>query len=176
MHCKEWLFLFSNQPQSYHRISLWAHGEKLYYVQWLIMARRLIPLRHAARCCPGSLKENGKVHLCQRAAHLTSQTPQVSLSRRPSYRIMLQNMDVWGWVTHQGPSERLTSLCVNVCMCVWGEVRIHPWLWLFLAISGSSGSSHTHWHAIFLASTCCLWACWTNFGSPPSRLPLPHPY
>lgn len=74
----------------------------------------------------------------------------------PSYKIMLQNMDVWRWVTHPGLMERLAS--VSVCVCErerWGEGS--P---MGLAVSGHLcvlGSSHTHPHAIFLASTCCWW-------------------
>lgn len=61
MHCKERLFLFSNRPQSYHRISSWAHGEKLYYVQWLIIKHCRILQWHSA----------GEQNLRHHDAHLT---------------------------------------------------------------------------------------------------------
>lgn len=139
MHCKEWLFLFSNRPQSYHRISLWAHGEKLYYVQWLIMARRLIPLRHAAHCCPGSLEENGKFTFV--SAPLTW-PPRLLRSPSPP-AIVRDNAPEYGCLRMSHPPRALREAdqFVCECVCVWEE----RW-------------GHTHRHAIFLASTCCLWA------------------
>lgn len=63
MHCKKWLFLFSNHIIK--SAGLCAHGEKLYYVQWLIIKHCLIPLRHTAHCWPDSQRENEKHHLHQ---------------------------------------------------------------------------------------------------------------
>lgn len=82
-----------------------------------------------------------KVHLHQHAAYLISQTPQVSLLRLR--------------MSHPPRALRETDLCVSVCEDRWGFIHVFGCFW---ASPGPRGSSPTHQHAIFLASTCCLWS------------------
>lgn len=87
---------------------LCAHGEKLYYVQWLIIKCRLILLRHTARWCPASHGENGKHHLRQRGAYLIFHTLWFTLTL---YRNMLLCIisRISTSPLHSGSTEELIS-------------------------------------------------------------------
>ena len=137
MHCKEWLFLVSNRPQSHHRISLWAHGEKLYYVQWLIMKWCLILLSHAEHCCPGS-PWSARCQLTWSPRLLSSASPlAIRQDNAPEYGCL--------GMSHPrralGEPDQRERVCA--CVCVWvSECKIkREERWGFV---------HTHQRAIFL--------------------------
>lgn len=74
---------------------LCAPGEKLYYVQWLIIKRCLIPLRHTVKSWRGSQGEDGKHHLHQHGAYLGFHTLYHWIQKNSDVRYRLKDMKMF---------------------------------------------------------------------------------